>query len=214
MSTTYSFAKSIQKTYALQALLNSSFPVSTSLTVTENEVEVDTSQPLTSSQAAQLATIVNNYTDPAVFLQLNSTQTMPSSSVSTSSSTLTPVMTFIFTNQTTFDQALDGIKTIIQVSSTDPQQVLTSPVQVTISIFDITRNIQVASQVVDVTSIVTNWQQTNQTGTATGFMTAQFTGIMNKTATYDCIWQFQLAVTDPSVSVNLNALQYLLYDVM
>ncbi|CAK0766869.1 hypothetical protein CVIRNUC_003402 [Coccomyxa viridis] len=214
MATTYSFAKSIQKTYALQALLNSSFPVSTSLNVTDNEVDVETSQPLTSSQAAQLATIINNYTDPAVFLQLNSTQTMPSSSVSTSSSTLTPVMTFIFTNQTTFDQALDGIKTIIQVSSANPQTVVTSPVLVTINIFDITRNIQVASQVVDMTSVVTNWQQTVQTGPATGFMTAQFTGIMNKTASYDCIWQFQLSVTDPNVSVNLNALQYLLYDVM
>jgi hypothetical protein len=132
------------------------------LNVTENEVDVVTSQPLTSSQAAQLATIVNNYTDPAVSLQLDTTQTMPSSSVLTSTSTLTPVMTFIFTDQINFDQALDGIKTIIQVSSTNPPTFVTSPVQVTITIFDITRNIQVASQIVDLTSVFTKWQLTNQ----------------------------------------------------
>ena len=213
MSTTYSFAKSVQKLYALQALLNSSFPVPASLNSTDTEVDVVTSQPLTSDQAAQLATLVNNYTDPAVFLQLNTTQTMPSSSSSTSSAVAVPVMTFIFTNQTTFDLALDGIKTILQVSSATPQSI-TGSVQATITIFDITRNIQVATQIVDVTNIITGWQQTSQTGPATGYMTALFTGIMNKSASYDCIWQFQLSVTNPGVTVNLNALQYLLYDVM
>lgn len=213
MSTTYSFAKSVQKLYALQALLNSSFPVPASLNSTDTEVDVITSQPLTSDQAAQLATLINNYTDPAVFLQLNTTQTMPSSSSSTNSAVAVPVMTFIFTNQTTFDLALDGIKTILQVSAATPQSI-TGSVQATITIFDITRNIQVATQIVDVTNLITGWQQTNQNGAATGYMTALFTGIMNKSASYDCIWQFQLSVTNPGVTVNLNALQYLLYDVM
>ena len=213
MSTTYSFAKSVVKLYALQALLNTSFPVPATLNATETEVDVVTSQPLTSSQAAQLATLVNNYTDPAVFLQLNTTQTMPSTSASTNSAQATPVMTFIFSNQNSFEQALDGIKTVIQVSSTTPQTI-TGSVQVTVTIFDITRNIQVATQTVDVTSIITNWQKTAQTGPATGYTTAQYSGIMNQSASYDCIWQFQLSVTNPSVTVNLNGLQYLLYDVM
>lgn len=213
MSTTYSFAKSVQKLYALQALLNSSFPVPATLNSTDTEVDVIASQPLTSDQAAQLATLINNYTDPAVFLQLNTTQTMPSSSSSTNSAVAVPVMTFIFTNQTTFDLALDGIKTILQVSAATPQSI-TGSVQATITIFDITRNIQVATQSVDVTNLITGWQQTNPIGAATGYMTALFTGIMNKSASYDCIWQFQLSVNNPGVTVNLNALQYLLYDVM
>lgn len=213
MSTTYSFAKTVEKLYALQALLDTSFPVPTSLNASGNELDVVASQPLTSSQAAQLATLVNNYTDPAVFLQLNTTQTMPSTSASTSSAQATPVMTFIFTNQNSIETVLDGIKTVIQVSSTIPESI-TGSVQATVAIHDITRNLQVATQTVDVTSIITNWQQTAQTGPATGYTTAQFSGIMNQSASYDCIWQFQLSVTNPSVTVSLNSLQYLLYDVM
>lgn len=72
------------------------------------------------------------------------------------------------------------------MQSINPQTIVTSPMQVTITIFDI----QVDSQVVDVTSVVTTWQLTNQTWAAKGLMTAQFPGIMNKTASYDCIWQF------------------------
>ncbi|MBF6596588.1 MAG: hypothetical protein IVW51_19400, partial [Thermaceae bacterium] len=163
MSTTYSFAKTVEKLYALQALLDTSFPVPTSLNASGNELDVVASQPLTSSQAAQLATLVNNYTDPAVFLQLNTTQTMPSTSASTSSAQATPVMTFIFTNQNSIETVLDGIKTVIQVSSTIPESI-TGSVQATVAIHDITRNLQVATQTVDVTSIITNWQQTAQTG--------------------------------------------------
>lgn len=182
-----------------------------------------TNRPLSETELSELTTLIENYIDPSVFLTFNHTETvaMHSPFVSDTNNVVIDnkkvLQTLIFTNRNNGSQVLDSCKTVIEYFTSDVQQF--NPLiseSITLEIYDITRNTSIAIETIDnVASSWTDLAVAGGTGSSTLYKSIQFTGLMNKTPGYDCVWQLRGSVSDESkFTFRINGLQYIFYDVI
>lgn len=211
----------IMKDFALKRLVAQTFPINT-LYYQEPVVVVDTVDPLTPEQLQQLQEIVENFQDPAVFLELNSTITDVTTSKTTNSQTPENIKTFIYASKNqTGDATFNALKTVVDYSCTSTQPFIdvdtSVPITSTIQIFCQTRNVLLESHTIDITDIVLDWKNKAQNGdlsAQTVYRTFMIEGMRVKVANYDCVWHVKAAVSDANISLTLHGMQFLYYDVM
>jgi len=216
---TYNFTKAgIQKPFAFDPYLKANFPLYEDFTYTDPDLSIDTTQVLTQPELDQLTTLVNDYVDPAEFLVLNTTDADSSRSLSTTSSSLATVQTFIFSPSDANGAVFDAMKTVIEYTTSDITAFSGSTgASASFQIYDYTRSVPISTTNIDVSDIVTTWN-TNAglggTGPATVYRSVLVQGLRHQIANYDCIWQFKISISDPNITVTTHSIQRLYYDVL
>jgi hypothetical protein len=143
----------------------------------------------------------------------------PDNSVSNGNVTL---QTFIFSsNNLSNNVVLDSLKTIVEYKCPNVQDFLNitsgNSLQTGLSIEDLTRNVTISSQNIDINDIVVIWNNLANSGVTGGniqYKSIQYTGLINKNLGHDCIWQ--LSSPDPIVpnfTFRCHSLQYQYYNV-
>lgn len=216
----YIFSKpGVAKVYALEASLKTT-PSYSYFSYTDPELLIGTTQPLTDTQYTQLETLINNYTDPAVFLVLNSTVPDTIRSSPTNSQSPEIVQSFIFTNTNMYGSGtFNSIKTVLEYSTQDVTQWANFSGNLTVQfqLHDYTRDKSICMNTINVTDIANSWKQMATSG-ATGprkvFRSFQVDGLRNNSPNYDCLWNYILSVSDPKLTVTIQSKQMLYYDIM
>jgi hypothetical protein len=179
---------------------------------------------LTEIQLSNLTTIVNNYTDPAVYLAFDHVDTLTLNSKFNDDNdnviidNKNVIQTFIYSTQNiSTPTVLDGLKTVIEYNCPNVQNyVNTTSGNISIEIYDITRNTSISSKTVDLNEIAQSWNTLAQTGSTQGstiYRTILFTGLINKSPNYDVVLQLRGSTSDSNSKFRCNSLQYLYYNV-
>jgi hypothetical protein len=211
---------------AFSVYMTTNFPSFTGYSLNGTVMTINTRDTLTDAQLATLNTLLNDYVDPPSYMNFSNSVSFPLHSNFTSESDLTEIdgflvlQTFIYQNPVqSLDPSivLDGLKTVIEYNTPNVQNYVNSTSgSVTVQLYDITRNVQIASSQVDIgtESIATEWNALAQTGSTAGntvYKSHQFSGLMNRSTGYDCVWQLRATTSEPHFNVRFNGLQYLYY---
>ncbi len=219
--------KSVLKPGAMLDELNKLFPEysqenieNIGLLTNQNGITIIFSSELNTELLNRLNNFVENYTDPEVYLTLVESLSDSARTRTTNSLTLEPVSTFILSSKSANqNNVFNSLKTIIELDceSTAPFASLENTTgNITIRIYDITRNIIIDTFNIDISNYILKWKNlalNNIFDKQVEYRTFQVEGLRNKTAEHDCIWQFQLAVSNSNINLTLNSLQYLYYNV-
>ena len=176
--------------------------------------------PLSSTDLASFTSAMTSYVDPSSWLQFARVDDAPLFTNPTNSSTLVASHTFIASPRTDDSAVIDSMKTVIEYSTSAVEGFAAfnpnSANTITVQIYDISRAMVIRSTTFSINSILAGWQASAATG-ATGpvsvFKSLQLYTLRNMLP-YDCIWQFQLSVSNPQVFVSLHGLQKIWYYVM
>jgi len=215
----YSFTKNVNKIPAFQAYLQQNFSLFTGFNSDGNQFTIYTSETLSSQDEALLNQLIADYVDPEYFLTLENTQSLSGlSKRCIGTSTPLIVQSLIFPKRIENGLVLDSLKTVVSFLVEDITTLIgsTSGI-VTWSIFDYTRNFEIGTQEFDFSDKVIEWAtaaSNGQTGSVDFYRCMMFDGLITKTTNYDCIWQFKLSVSNPNVTVQMNGLQMLYYNVI
>lgn len=197
--------------------------VSNFVGITSEPLTVYTNNPLTDVQLAALTVLMNAYVDPAVYLVFDHAETLPLHSHFNTDIDAVIVndknimQTFIYsTLNISTPTVLDSIKTIIEYNCPNVQNYLnTTSGNISLEIYDITRNVSIATNVLDLNEIAVNWNSLAQTGSTQGntiYRTTLFNGLMNKSPNYDVILQLRGSTSDSKCQFRCNSLQFLYYN--
>lgn len=192
--------------------------------VSTNPLVISTDIELTEIQLSELTNILNAYVDPVVYLAFDHVDTLTLNSKFNDDldniiiDNKNVIQTFIYSTQNiSTPTVLDGLKTIVEYHCPNVQNyVNTTSGNISIEIYDITRNISIASKTVNLNEIAVNWNNLAQTGTTQGstvYRTILFTGLMNKSPSYDVVLQLRGSTSNSNCKFKCNSLQYLYYNV-
>lgn len=192
--------------------------------VSTDPLTINSEIPLTEIQLSDLTTILNAYTDPEIFLSFDHVDTLTLNSKFNNDldniiiNGQNVIQTFIYSTQNiSIPTVLDGLKTIVEYHCPNVQNyVNTTSGNISIEIYDISRNISIASKTIDLNEIAINWNnlaQNGSTGESTIYRTILFTGLMNKSPNYDVVLQLRGASSDSNCEFKCNSLQYIYYNV-
>jgi hypothetical protein len=193
--------------------------------VSTNPLTVYVLRELTVEEKQALDDVIANYVDPSEFLIFNHTENCPMITAYSNSSKLAIVdgkkvmQNFIFPNQNQPNLVLDAIKTIVEYRCDDVTLFSQEPNdrQITVEIYDATRNVSITSIDVPLAEIADQWDQQAQSdpdSKGAAWRSIMFTGIHNKTTSYDCIWQLRLSSPNITFFVGLGSMQNIFYDVI
>lgn len=224
MSFNYTFDQvTVLKAPAFSSYLAKNFAVSCDTMIEQSSVHVITTVELTSQQQIDLEALVRAYVDPEIFYQYQYAETITGFSQSTTSNVVSDVQSFIFPskvlpngdNAQSDGTVFNAIKSIVKLTMDNVAEAADFVSgSVTIEMYDVTRDIAIASQTMNITSIMLEWQTAalaSQTGAVTKYKSFMFDGLASKSTDYDCIWVMRLAVSDPRIRVRLNGFQKLFY---
>lgn len=194
------------------------------LGVNTNPLTVLSSIELTENQLTELTTILNAYVDPNVYLAFDHVETLTLNSKFNNDSdniiidNKNVIQTFIYSTQNiSAPTVLDGLKTIVEYHCPNVQNYLnTTSGNISIEIYDLSRNISIANKTVDLNEIAISWNNLAQTGSTEGstvYRSILFTGLMNKSPNYDVALQLRGSTSDSNCEFRCNSLQYLYYNV-
>lgn len=220
MTFQYEFTKSgIQKIPAFDAYIRTTEHFESYIYEDPN-LKVNTTQELTQEEQNTLGTSIGNYVDPEIFLILTSTIPDTTRSESTNSSTPSSLQTFIYSNKNPEGLGtFNAIKTVLEYSTSDVTQwsTFTGTLTATLSIYCYTRGITLSTNVIDLTYIANEWKEmalAEQTGSRSILRTFQIEGLRNVVASYDCLWNYIVSVSDSKLNARIHAKQMLYYDII
>lgn len=174
---------------------------------------------LSDQEYQELQTLVNNYTDPSVFLEFDHSEAFTMHSHFTDDQDNTVInedivlQTFIFPNQNQNNSVLDCFKTVGEYRCENPSLITTTSGNLTLSIYDISRNVQITSQTVDISNVLSTWNTSNITVPNTIFKTIQFYGLSTQVPNYDTVWQIRVNSNQfTNFNFRINGMQYLFYN--
>ena len=225
MSFTYTFQNVvILKTPAFVSYITKNFSESASCSFEENVVHIATISELDITQQANLEALVRAYTDPEIFYQLAYTESLTGFSEATKTAgNLHDVQAFIFPSKTlpNGDNAqsdgtvFNAIKSILKFTMSDVSLAADfESGSVQVQLYDITRDIQISIETIDLTAMMQEWKAmalANTTGVVNNYKSFMFTGLAAKSTNYDCIWVVRLCISNPNIHVRLNGFQKLFY---
>ena len=124
-----------------------------------------------------------------------------------------------FRRLTHLDQVVfSALKTVFEYATNDISVFATGSTTcvVNFQVFDYTRNIEITSTTLDISDVITEWQTLAQTQSGPAYKLRSFMieGLRNVVADFDCIWQFNLSVSNPNVIVKTNSMQRLYYNIL
>jgi hypothetical protein len=182
----------------------------------QDDTSITVDLELSETDLTELTTLVNNYIDPSIFYQLNKVDNFPMMSNYTSSTTLLPVGSIIYSNTNSSNMVMNQIKLVIAMQCLNTATFTnTSTGNVTFELIDKTRNVVIVPEtVIDVSSILINWSaetSANTTGYPNGYLTKviQLYDFANAFPNHDIILQFNLSSCESDVSVAVECIQFL-----
>ena len=198
--------------------------VSNFVGITSVPLTVYTNNPLTDVQLAALTILMNAYVDPAIYLVFDHAETLPLHSHFNTDTDAVVVdnknimQTFIYsTLNISTPTVLDSIKTVVEYNCPNVQNYLnTTSGNISLEIYDITRNVSIATNILDLNEIAVNWNILALTGSTQGntvYRSTLFNGLMNKSPNYDVILQLRGSTSDPKCQFRCNSLQFLYYNI-
>lgn len=217
----YTFNKpGVTKLFVLDAQMRAICPVFDYCNYNDPELIVVTLQEIDADMLTTLQVHIDQYVDPLVYLELQSTDSSTAPSSWTSSPTLTSVLVWIMlgSTQTELSGILNAIKTVLTVRVDDITQLIgNSTGTVSLVLYSITRNLALVTREIDISEQLGLWEtaaNNNETGSKVLHKSIMFEGLRHSTCDYDNICEWQLAVSNPNVKVNLNGLQSLYYRIL
>jgi hypothetical protein len=231
MSFTSTFDKVVTKADAFDAYIKANITWLSDYqgsSTTSTQVMLYSDRPLTSDEQQALQTLIDNYTDPAVWLTFDHVETMAMHSHYTDDpdnliiNNQDVLQTFIFCNMNNPPTVMDSMKTIVEYKCTNiPEFANTTQGNIsgniTLSMYDLTRDVVILNQVIDLGEIATKWNNLAMQGnvmTDTVFRSTQFFGLMNKVANYDCVWQLRGNIEPPGTfTYRVNGMQHIFYNI-
>lgn len=192
--------------------------------ITTGPLTIYSDIPLTEIQLTDLTTLLNAYIDPEIYLSFDHVETLTLNSKFNNDldniiiNNKNVIQTFIYSTQNiSTPTVLDGLKTVVEYHCPNVQNyVNTTSGNISIEIYDISRNISIASKTVDLNEIATKWNNLAQNGSteeSTIYRTILFTGLMNKSPNYDVVLQLRGSTSDSNCEFKCNSLQYIYYNV-
>lgn len=217
-TTDISYPISVTKPHYFDNFITTNFTAQTYYEDYGDHVVVHFPGVLTDDQRASYQTLFNNYQEPPYYLWLNRTENQCLYTETINSPEPTIVQTFIVSPQASSNLTLGDMKTVIEIMMPDVSQLQydsTNPVTVTVTLYDITRNVEINQTICDVSTIVQGWhseQQSGASGRVSGWQSLQIYGLTDSLPDFDCIWQFKLSINDASINASLTSLQNLIYN--
>lgn len=192
--------------------------------VSSNPLTIYTEIPLTEIQLSDLTTLLNGYTDPEIYLSFDHVDTLTLNSKFNNDPDniiidgKNVIQTFIYSTQNiSIPTVLDGMKTIVEYHCPNVQNYLnTTSGNISIEIYDLSRNLSISTQTINLNEIAVSWNNLAQTGSTEGntvYRSILFTGLMNKSPNYDVALQLRGSTSDSNCKFRCNSLQYLYYNV-
>lgn len=231
----YTFTKEVQNVDALKWYLVKNFDLidenrDISFTNDENgiilTVTIYTTKVVPDERISVLNTLVANYTHPVYYLPgVNHVETYPIftntySGVSTFPiySWIIPYRRFVYppSGKESSKSVINEIKLLFQVHTDDITQFVNKDSDnFSVELFCVTTNVSIATEVVDITDIITIWKtkaSNGETGADSQFKTMQFTNMWDKNPDFDCIRKLNITNTDTNVALSLSTIQYICYN--
>jgi hypothetical protein len=212
----YDYVTLIKIVPAFAEYLKNGCPKYLALNENENDTNITVSEALTETELTALTTLVNNYVDPSVYYQLTKVDNFPMMSNYTSSTSLLPVGSIIYSNTNSATLVMNQVKLVIAMQCLNTATFTnTSTGNVTFELLDKTRNVVIVPEtVIDVSSILTNWSldtEANTNGYPNGYLTKviQLYDFANAFPNHDIILQFNLSSCETDVSVAVECIQFL-----
>jgi hypothetical protein len=133
----------------------------------QNDTTITVSEALNNTELTALTTLVNNYVDPSVYYQLTKIDNFPMMSNFTSSTSLLPVGSIIYSNTNSATLVMNQVKLVIAMNCLNTATFTnTSTGNVTFELLDKTRNVVIVPEtVIDVSQILENWSLDNEANT-------------------------------------------------
>jgi hypothetical protein len=227
MAFQYPFTKTVTKADAFDAYLKqyiSWLSDYQGASTTDVQVIIFVDRQLTTQEQTDLQTLIDNYTDPAVWLTFDHVETMALHSHFTDDvdnliiDGQDVLQTYIFCNRNTPQTVLDSMKTIVEYKCADVSAFANNTTgNITLSLYDISRDVEILSGNIELAEIGTRWNTLAQQGNVTSdtvFRSVQFYGLMNTVPNYDCVWQIRGSTEPPGTfTYRINGLQYIFYNV-
>jgi hypothetical protein len=181
----------------------------------EPNLTISCSTTLTTDQLNTLNTLITNYTDPSVFISFD--HATVDNTLSDFSNSLTPLMvkSSIFTSTNTSNQSIpvDSIKCLLEIKTDALSNISGTSGSITLEIYDFTRKVDIVSQTLDISDVISSWKTNGPTANIPDpdFKTIQISDLRNQTTNYDCIWNYNLSVSDINISARIHSLQQIYY---
>jgi len=182
---------------------------------------IEFNRSLTFDEINDLNILMSNYIDPDIFLVLDHTETVALNSNFSNELNNTIIddkcvfQTIIFKNQNNNSLILDSMKTVIEYNCPNVQNYLnTTSGNISLEIYDITRNYSIGSISLDLNEIGVHWNTLANENNTSGniiYRSFQFTELGNICPDYDIILQLRGTQSDSNFDYRLHSLQYLYY---
>ena len=216
----YDFSKTgVNKIGALQREIENGVPYYSYFNYNGDTLTIVTTQALTTEELQTVQTLVDNYVDPEYFLTLTSSATDATRSYSTNSLTPEVVQSFIYTATDSLGNGtFNAIKTVIEYKTENVEtwSTFTGPLTINFRIRCFTRDYLLSNNTITITDIGNTWKTAAlnlETGKRSEYRTFMVEGLRNYVANYDCIWVYEVAVSDPRLYVTLHSKQMLYYNI-
>jgi hypothetical protein len=218
---TYDYVTAILIVPAFVEYIEKGCPKYLALNENQNDTNITVSEALTDTELTSLTTLVNNYVDPSVYYQLSNVDNFPMMTNYTSSTILSPVGSLIYSNTNSSNMVMNQVKIVIAMQC-ENTSIFTnaSTGNVTFEILDKTRNVTIVPEtIIDVSSILDAWSL-DTTNNTTGYPNGYFTKVIqlydfsNAFPDYDIILQFNVSSCQTDVSVAIECIQFLWYQVL
>lgn len=219
----YNFNKpGVNKVIAFDAYLRDNFSEYNGMNYSDPDLTVDTNTVLSAFQYNTLLNLVNDYTDPTVFLLFDTQVTDNSSSASTNSAQLTTVQKLIFSPLNPIDASgvFNTLKLLMEYSTDEVADFASGSTgaSVNLVVYDYSNNGVLSDTQIDLSSILFDWQNLAQSTSGPQSVSQFYTvdNLRSIVSPNDAIWYFKLAVNNSSngtINVKINAHQRLFYDV-
>lgn len=214
----YYFTKTVTKPDAFNDYIKGKLLTSEGVATSDTTITVYSSVELTSEQQIQLASDVEAYVDPSYWLILDHSDNQFLNTNSTNSDTPEVLQSFIVSPYNNGNTVLGSMKTVVEYTVTDLNAFInwdeSNPVIFTLEIFNLTQNKSVTTITQTLNDMCLHWKQHALNGDGSpqkDWKTLQIYGLKDLVPGSDCIWQFKVSISHPSIYISLNSVQRLYY---
>lgn len=183
-------------------------------------VEFRSSRELNQSESDALTAYMNGYVDPEVYLDLQNTTTDTFRTSRINSSTPKDVQLFFYPHQTlSTDLVFNAIKTLFMLECDDitTMIVFSGQASMTYRIYCETRGVEIFTESIDITDICNEWKQQaigGAMGHVSTYKTHMCEGLRAIVANFDCVWLYQLSISNTNVYTSILSKQMLYYQLL
>lgn len=215
----------VEKVYVFEKLIREQFPFIIEVIYSDPDLAINyPPETTTEEDLAALTTYVEQYVDPAAYLELKDTRIYPAMFREVSSTAPVVAATFLSAGMSSIDESvgiMNAFKTIFEYKISDLSLANTLPTSASLKfeLYDDTRKILLDTHDIDLTSVIADLKAKSasnptETGPGTVFKSFMIEGLRNYRTNYDCIWYVRVCFSESlPLTATMHSMQALYYDV-